>query len=860
MVRVVFASLSPSTASSAAPATGPAGDPGTAARIQYEPDSDGSPAAFRGSPRYAQFRQEFEDTVAHIAGHAAAMDFHALQPALETLTEEVFDDPGFDGNRAQMFVELKPALERILACLEDPRLTPAQCTPVLDSLAMALPKCSGGKINGCASAALKLEMLRDGSRASHARLALHDVLQAHLQRTVAGEDPRQEMVAFETHHVQAMMNALAPVFGFDAVADPFIGPLSAVEQAEIDWLQSPAGTAAVASRMLAALADRYLDTLRDRLGPGHPLSRGERMEWQDAKKVHDCMEQDPALVSAYGGINPMAVLQPCEDEDGNVTAYAAHPDTTMLQCELTGQLQAEGVLSDLVPDVLARWSRPPMEGAQAASSLSLQRLGQLYWVKDSSQPGLPRPLELADLAHLKIGAELPASEFLALVDRVLAHLPPADRTAADIPQLEEALRRAKQPELATLMTLDNLWAHVRAAPERVQMAERVLMREIARPGRHDGLLEGVARQGLPTLAAYLQRTLRPEEDWDAAMQAGVHAPIVAAAAGGHLDTVCALVDAGAQLSPAVAQAIDVARRAGHADTADYLHTLDATVGRLFDACARADWNQFDATLVALPAGMRDLRMRDRSGKTLLQHAIEAGSVEQVKWLIASGADIRATARGDDGEDGEPLLAAIKAGDVPIARLLFEHHPFSSPHQPLDRVMAIRRATSAEPDRTAIQLIGVLIGTLTPASKDYRVLMQSVLLEAVSTGRIELARRLMLGLPDNALDPEYGPILLRRAARLGSPAAAAGMTGMLLETGWSLRPALQQRFRPGISEATVTLEEAAARGQDAVVLALLRSLPPGDVLRIWEEARQLPRPALMQAMKALPLLVELPGTR
>lgn len=112
-----------------------------------------------------------------------------------------------------------------------------------------------------ADAALKLQPACDTGLRCEAALACYEISQAQLQGVSSAANRAHDDAPFETHQVRAMMNALAPVFGFDAVADPFIVPLSPREQAEVERLQTRAGLADIASLMLATLADRYLDTL-----------------------------------------------------------------------------------------------------------------------------------------------------------------------------------------------------------------------------------------------------------------------------------------------------------------------------------------------------------------------------------------------------------------------------------------------------------------------------------------------------------------------------------------------------------------------------------------------------------------------
>ncbi|TWG83977.1 hypothetical protein L602_000300001920 [Cupriavidus gilardii J11] len=326
-----------------------------------------------------------------------------------------------------------------------------------------------------ADAALKLQPACDTGLRCEAALACYEILQAQLQGVSSAANRAHDDAPFETHQVRAMMNALAPVFGFDAVADPFIVPLSPREQAEVERLQTRAGLADIASLMLATLADRYLDTLAALLGPDHPLSRGQTASPAEAAAAHELIEAHPALVGAFGPVNAALVLQAADDAHGNCIGFALNRDTSLLQWQLGQTLRSQGAMADVAPDVLARWSEPPLVEEGAPRRIELRRMGRLYWAADLGHEQIPRALQLADLGRLSIGGDFPPLAFLNLADGLLRQLPARERAAAAVPQLDHALMRLKTDDPRAAMALDTLWAHVRADAARCAGAERMLM-------------------------------------------------------------------------------------------------------------------------------------------------------------------------------------------------------------------------------------------------------------------------------------------------------------------------------------------------------------------------------------------------
>lgn len=788
------------------------GEPGRAGAgpdepVYYDPAAHGDVKAFGRSPAFPRFRKQCEKAAASIAACAMAEDLnHPLRGAIHALVEDLFgDDVDGPGARFQPHLELaytvvKPALERIAARLHDSRVCMPLRTRVMLALADSVPKCGPGAINGIAMAAHKLDLACDSSLAGRARAIFHDVMTEQLLRLVL----RQGHRGWDTHRLQACLNALSEWLGQPVVKDPFVAdrPLEDSDRQALAAITEPAEVARLTGAMLAQLADEYMEALKTRIGAEHPLWSGQAIsESAVAAEIMPLLEDD-ALLRDFGSIELGSLLRELgPDEPGG--GYQLCPDRSLLQWNLARTLRDIGVLTGVKSDVLRQWSEAPLQRGGRPRDMQLHRFADVFWIESVHDDHAVRLLEPSDLCHLYEGMRMLPGPFDA--EGFLRHAGNLLRRAVAAPDgaivdalgdCVAAVAEGAEGDPAGAEGLDPIIEALRRSPQAFTQFQQRLVSAMAsmaamapmaasEPAPASTASRWLAlalRYRLPLLACAAQRRSAPEGDWQHVRRNPARSPLLGAAKTGDVAMLAGLMAGGAQLAPVAYEAIELARRSGHPEAADFVQaTLDAQAQTI--AAIRA--GRFDAVQAALP-DTPGPHFRDLSGDPPLKHAIEKGQYAIAAWLIEQGADPNAMTA-----HRVPLLSlAIARGDIAMVGLLLQHAARDAGprlHAMLDE--AIRAACQA-PDDVAVELCRLLLA-VSPAwlaSRQRDSLPWQALETAIRTGRHKLLAYLIQSpLVVAARWQCSGESLLHQASTLADSESAYHLTRILLDAGCRWAP-------------------------------------------------------------------------
>ncbi len=768
---------------------------GTDEPVHYNPAVHGSVDAFGRSPAFRRFRKQCEDAAASIAACAMAEDpDHPLSRAIHALVQDLFHVQSH-GHRARFqphlelaYTVIKPALERIAALLQDPRVHAPLRTRVMLGLADSVPKCAPGAINGIAMAACKLGLACDSSVAGRARSIFHEVMTEQLLRLVL----RNRHGEWDSHRFQACLNALSDWLGQPVVNDPFVAdqPLEASDRQALAALTEPAELARLTGAMLAQLADEYIEALRARLGAAHPLWSGQAISEQAVAADIVPLLEDEALLRDFGPIELGSLLRevgPDEPGDG----YQLCPDRSLLQWNLARTLREVDVLAGAKSDVLRQWCEPPLQPGGQPREMQLHRFADFFWVESVHDDHAPRLLEPSDLCHLYEGMQMLRGPFDAA--GFLRHAGNLLRRSGAVPDgpvasaLGDCVAAVAEADPAGGEGLDSIIeALKRSPPAFAQFQQRLLAAmatsEPAPSSTGPDWLGLALRYRLPLLAFAAQRRRAPQGDWQEVRRTPDRSPFLTAAKMGDVATLAGLMAAGAQLTPAAHRAIRVAQRHRHPEAARFLlGTLDAQAQTI--AAIRA--GRLDAVQAALP-NTPGPHFRDWDGDPPLKHAIEKGQYAIAAWLIEQGADPMA-ATGT----GVPLLSlAIARGDIAMVGLLLQHaarHSGPRLHAMLDDGIL---AACQAPDDVAVELCRLLLA-VSPAwvsSRQRDRLPWQALETAIGNGRHKLLAFLIQSPLAAVARWQYaGESLLHQASTLADAGTAYHLTRILLDAGCRWAP-------------------------------------------------------------------------
>jgi ankyrin repeat protein len=149
-------------------------------------------------------------------------------------------------------------------------------------------------------------------------------------------------------------------------------------------------------------------------------------------------------------------------------------------------------------------------------------------------------------------------------------------------------------------------------------------------------------------------------------------PLVLAARDGHIDTVKALLDKGADVNAKADKgftALQAAAASGHTEIVRLLLARGADVNAVgffgSNPLRIAAWNGHFDTVRTLLAQGADVNARENAGETALLQMGSKGYLPIVQLLLEHGADVNAR----DNKDRTPLMGAAQAGKTDLVRLL-----------------------------------------------------------------------------------------------------------------------------------------------------------------------------------------------